>query len=120
MKDSKLEAEVQAEIRDHLSKVPGLRIFRNNVAKIKSPSGRWVDYGLGVGSSDLIGFKSITITPDMVGSRVAVFLAVECKRGKGGRLSPEQVTFLDVLKTHGAIALVARSVEDVKPLMTSE
>lgn len=41
------------------------------------------------------------------------FLAVEVKSEKG-RLSPEQKVFLSEVKLRGALAIVARSVEDVE------
>lgn len=41
------------------------------------------------------------------------FLAIEVK-SKTGRVSPEQVAFLSEVKRAGGIALVARSVEDVR------
>lgn len=118
---SKTEAEsdVQSAIRLQLSLIPGVRIFRNNVAKIKSPSGRWVEYGLGVGSSDLIGFRSVEITQEMVGSRIAQFLAVEVKR-KGGVVSPEQQRFLDMVKQFHGISLVCDDALQIKRLLASQ
>ena len=41
---------------------------------------RRVKYGLYKGSSDLIGWKSIEITPEMIGQRFAVFVSVEVKK----------------------------------------
>jgi hypothetical protein len=70
-----------------------------------------VQFGLTKGASDLIGFESVTITPEMVGHRVAVFTALEVK-GPKGNVSPEQREFLKAVEDAGGIAAVVRSVED--------
>lgn len=100
------ETKVQWSIMLALSKV-GAKIFRNNVGMAKMKDGSWLRYGLCNGSSDLIGWRTVTITPDMVGKRVAVFLAVEVK--DKGRLSDEQRNFIDTVKAAGGLAGVARS-----------
>lgn len=64
-----------------------------------------------VGQADLIGWHTVTITPDMVGQRVAVFLSVECKRSKGGRTSQEQQNWMVQVQRAGGIAGVANSPE---------
>lgn len=71
---------------------------------------RTLTSGLCVGASDCIGWNSITITSEMVGRRVAVFAAVECK-SQSGRLTPEQARFLAAVKNAGGIAIEARDVE---------
>ena len=68
--------------------------------------------GLCPGSADLIGWRSITITPDMVGNRVAQFVAIEVKT-PAGRVSQPQVHFLDRVKSAGGHALVVRSEDDL-------
>jgi len=66
----------------------GFTLLRNNVGVLKNPNGQPIRFGLANDtpalnkkwkSGDLIGFRSITITPDMVGQRVAVFVSRECK-----------------------------------------
>ncbi len=89
----------------------GCRLFRNNTGAIKDDEGRLVRFGLCKGSSDLIGFKPVTITPDMVGRTVAIFTAIEVKTPTG-KPTPEQLHFIDRVKQLGGIAGVARSVED--------
>lgn len=69
--------------------------------------------GLCKGSSDLIGWRSITITPDMVGQQIAVFCAVEVKDGRG-RPTKEQVHFINTLIKAGGLGCVAWNVEDAK------
>lgn len=85
----RLEAEIQARVRLAYSRKGNVKLWRNNNGAFKDATGRVVRYGLGnesklisdvLKSHDLIGWKTITITPDMVGQKVAVFLSVECKR----------------------------------------
>lgn len=94
-------------------------LFRNNVGtayqgQMGSISGdrvllypRFVEFGLCKGSSDLIGWTEITITPDMVGKRIAVFTAVEVKT-KTGRVSDEQKNFIKNVNNAGGIAKIER------------
>lgn len=82
--------------------------FRNHVGALKDEAGRIHRFGLCRGSSDLIGWKTVKITQDMVGQDVAVFLAIEVKT-EAGRLSREQKFFLDAVKESGGISGVARS-----------
>lgn len=71
-----------------------------------------MQYGLHKGSSDLIGWKSIEITPEMVGKRVAVFTAFEVKT-KTGKASKEQVKFIDKVNKDGGVARIVRCKEDL-------
>jgi hypothetical protein len=68
--------------------------------------------GLCNGSSDLIGYRTVEVTPDMVGQRIAVFVALEVK--DKGRLTQEQATFLRVVSEAGGIAAEVRSPEDAE------
>ena len=40
-------------------------------------------------------------------------LAVECKRPKGGKLSSDQLHFLDMVRNHGGVAFVATDLHSV-------
>jgi hypothetical protein len=93
------------------------RLFRQNVGVATFPDGARVVYGLTPGSSDLIGWNSVEITPDMVGKRVAVFCAIEVKT-QTGRLSRAQENFLEAVKRAGGRAGVARSVEEAQQIIT--
>jgi len=93
------------------------RVFRNNVGVAKYPSGHTVVYGLHPGSSDLIGWTTIEVTPSMVGRRVAVFTSLELKQGSG-RTTPEQDAWLRAVREAGGIAAVVRSVEDAESAIT--
>lgn len=110
------EAAIQQDIRLALGQTPGLRVFRNNVGAIKDRNNRLVRYGLCTGSADLIGWQSVVITPAMVGQRFARFVSIEVKT-PSGRLSPEQETWQAAVQKAGGIAVVARSVDDVKFLL---
>jgi hypothetical protein len=115
----------------------GARLFRNNrglfvttdslkmihaVAMDESAHGvlqllnsgrlRKVRAGLEVpGSSDLIGWKTIRITPDMVGKDIAVFLGLEGKT-EIGKASAEQNIFIENVLKAGGIAGIARNEDD--------
>lgn len=105
------------------------RLFRQNVGQ--AWAGRVIDRtpqrlvladprplhaGLCKGSSDIIGWRSVVITPDMVGQRVATFVALEVK-SQGGRLTSEQRNFLVAIDDHGGLAGIARSVEDARRVL---
>jgi len=105
------ETTILQSIRLALGRVPGLRLFRNNVGGLKDQSGRFVSFGLHPGSADLIGWRSITITPNMVGQRLAVFASVEVKTPTG-KVKPEQENWQKHVTDAGGLAFVARSPEE--------
>lgn len=81
------EAAVQASVRVEASQ-KGMRLFRNNLGALKDARGVPVRYGLAndsaalnarIKSGDLIGWETVTITPEMIGQHIARFLSVECK-----------------------------------------
>ena len=77
--------------------------------------GRLVKFGLCKGSSDLIGFRSITITPDMVGQKIAVFSAIEVK--DKGKATVDQRNFINIINNAGGYAGVAKNVNDAKKIL---
>ena len=99
----------------------GAKIWRNNVGmgvtgRIARKGSMAVVYGaspirfgLCPGSPDLIGYLPMTITSDMVGRKVAVFVGAESK-DQNGRLSEEQKKFIAVASEDGAICFEFRSV----------
>ena len=111
----RLEADLQQRIRLVLNHYG--TFWRNNVgsghlvqtASLRCPCcnapvpvrGRWVDFGLCAGSSDLIG-----ITYD------GRFAAVEVKTSTG-RTSDAQKNFIAHIKKHGGIAVIARNTHDI-------
>jgi len=102
----------------------GARLFRQNVGQ--GWVGRTVKHtgdmlvlanprplyaGLCRGSSDIIGWTPVVITPEMVGRTVAVFTALEVKT-KGVATTKEQTSFVEVVRGSGGYAAVVRSVDD--------
>ena len=86
----------------------GARLFRNNVGRLPDARGGWVAYGLCVGSSDLIGWTPVVVTPALVGRTLPVFTALEIKSPRG-RVTPEQTAFLAAVRRAGGIAAVVRT-----------
>lgn len=110
------ETKIQRGIMIAANSRDDMRLFRNNVAKIHY-RGRWLSFGIpGKGGSDLIGWKRVKITPDMVGEDVAVFTSVEVKTPKG-RPTKEQKQWLELVESFGGIALIARGKEDLPKKM---
>ncbi len=116
----------------------GARLFRNNVAlgwvgrlfkPIKPVSvlvhpgdvvlnnARPLHAGLCVGSSDLIGWQTITIRPEHVGTQVAVFIAAENKTTTGVA-SKEQIQFVSAVNAAGGRAAIVRTIPELKTILT--
>jgi hypothetical protein len=96
----------------------GATIWRNNAGVARYPDGSVVRYGVAnPGGSDLIGLRTIEVTPDMVGRKVAVFIAIEVKT-PSGRLTDDQRRFLDFVRAAGGIGIVARSEDDLAPVVS--
>lgn len=81
------EAYVQSLVRLE-APAKGVRLWRNNVGVLLDANGRPVRYGLAndsatlnreLKSGDLIGWRPVLITPDMVGRVIAQFVSRECK-----------------------------------------
>ena len=108
------ELAVQNAIRLEHGSGPA-RLWRNNTGALKDATGRLVRYGLCPGSSDLIGLRQVTITPDMVGQTIAQFVAIEVK--DRGRLTEQQQAFITIVQQAGGLAGVARSVEDARRIL---
>lgn len=106
------ETDLQQRIRLALGTRPDARLFRNQVGSLPDPrTGRLVTFGLARGSADLIGWRTVVVTPDMVGQRLAVFTSIEVKT-LTGRVRPDQQAWLGVVRGAGGIAGIARSVTD--------
>ena len=98
------ESLIQNQIRVGLSKA-GHTVFRANVGKVRTADGRYFDAGLPKGFPDLFGFR-----PD---GRI-FFIEVKNETGK---LRPEQKIFIENIRKRGALAGVARSVEDAMEIV---
>ena len=98
------ESLIQNQIRVGLSKA-GHVVFRVNVGKVKMQNGRWFETGVPKGFSDLFGFR-----PD---GRI-FFIEV---KNEVGKLRPEQKIFIEQMRKRGALAGVARSVEEAMEIV---
>lgn len=106
------ETTLQQQIRLALGTLPHVRAFRNQVGSLPDPrTGRLVTFGLAKGSADLVGWRTITIGPEHVGQRIAVFTSIEVKTPTG-RVRPDQSAWMGAVQAAGGIAGVARSVDD--------
>ncbi len=112
------EQTIQQSIRLACSRGP-VRLWRNNVGRLLDQQGRPVTFGLCPGSADLVGYSTVTITPDMVGQTVAVFTAVEVK-APTGRPTPQQTAWLEHIRAAGGRAGIARSVEDAQRIVLGQ
>ncbi len=106
---NKSEKQIQHDI--HTGLTGDTHLFRNNVGTATTSTGSVVKFGLCPGSSDLIGWTTIQITPEMVGRSVAVFTAIEVKSATG-RASKKQKNFIKRIHDCGGIAGIARSLDD--------
>lgn len=111
------EANVQSRVR-LAAPGAGMRLFRNNVGTLKDDRGVPVRYGLAndnsalnkrLKSSDLIGWRRLPITAQMVGCVVAQFVALECKRegwtySPGAERDEAQARWLQLVAADGGYA----------------
>ena len=109
------EHEIQQRIRLACGRGP-VRLWRNNTGALVDQQGRFVRFGLCKGSSDLIGLRSVVVTPEMVGQRIAQFVALEIKTDSGA-VSPEQRAFLRLVQELGGVASVCRSIEQAQAVL---
>jgi hypothetical protein len=116
MTNAMTELKIQNDIRLKFGARNDMRLLRNNNGALKDATGRLVKYGLGTGTSDLIGWLTVTVTPEMVGREVAVFTAIEVKM-PGYRQDDhvrQQAAFIGTVKHAGGIATFATCTEDVE------
>lgn len=99
-------------------------LFRANIGQawtgtefIKLPNGdllirnpRPFSTGLPPGFGDLFGLAPRIITPDMIGSKVGVYIAADVKTSTG-RLTDKQAAYLRAVNDNGGAADVWRTVE---------
>ena len=117
MASSPSEHEIQQRIRLVCGRGP-VRLWRNNTGALVDQQGRFVRFGLCKGSSDLIGLRSMVVTPEMVGQRIAQFVALEIKAPQGV-VSPQQQAFLRLVQQLGGVAAACRSVEEAEQLLAA-
>ena len=108
----------------------GARLFRNNTgrgwvgkldtsgmpARLLIHDPRPLDAGLYKGSSDVIGWTKVKVTPEMVGTEVAIFTSIEVKWNKTRTSGPQKTWILNVQRS-GGIAGVARTVDEAMKMI---
>ena len=121
------ESELQALILRAAGSKRHVRLFRNQVGEgyvgkaLRDPEGvfladaRHVRMGLFPGSGDLIGWRTVTITEDMIGASVAQFLSIEIKTATG-KVKPEQLNWMEQINMAGGHAIIVRSISDTDNL----
>lgn len=84
------------------------RVVKDSLAGLNAWSFAPVSNGMGVhGIPDRIACVPITVTPEMVGARIGLFVAVECKApGKLGTVTPLQQRQLDGIRAAGGVGIV--------------
>lgn len=131
-----LEIDIMKAIQLEASR-NNARLFRNNtgqgwVGKAFIPVGntstfvrkgdvvlynaRPLHAGLCVGSSDLIGWRPLKVTKEMVGMTIAVFTAIEVK-APGGFATTEQQKFISVVNQSGGTGAICMSKEEFRKLV---
>lgn len=108
MRESNLLKTIQLE-----ASKKGYRLLRNQVGTYKLADGRYISSGI-PGSSDLIGWKTVTITPEMVNKKIAVYCAFEIKT-PSGRMDKKgkQQRFIDAVNAAGGIGKVVRDISEI-------
>lgn len=133
------ENETKAKIKSHIGRrddtlllpnptglgvVGEIERFQRGATKTTVYNPRYMSFGLGSkpgtqnsgGFPDYVGCRSVLITTQMVGSEVGIFFGLEIKRP--GRLAePLQVQRIALLKSFGALAGVAHSVDEAVEIM---
>lgn len=108
-----------------------IELWRNNVGVLKNENGVPVRYGLcnesadmnrEIKSSDYIGIQPVYITPEMVGTIVGVFVAVETKETDwtfkpSDKRAVAQSKFHDIVRKAGGRAGFARTVEEFRKIV---
>ncbi len=124
------ESEVQQKVQLEAPKFNCI-LERNNSGAFSDMTGRQIRYGLGnisakhaenMKSSDLIGIKTIVVTPDMVGKKIGIFVAVEVKKPSWNpkvldKRERAQKNYMDWIVSRGGIAGFINSLDSFKKLL---
>jgi hypothetical protein len=86
-----------------------VRLIRNNVGRLRNERDQYVTYGLGVGSSDLVGIN-------LQANGIGRFVAIEVKL-PGQKPTEAQQHFIDMVLSLGGQAGVAHSVEEAVEIL---
>lgn len=93
------ETPLMRSIKYELTREKRCLIWRNNVGEGHTLDGRYITFGLGNGS------------PDLVGIYKGQFIGIEVK-GKRGVVSDDQRSWHAIATQHGARIVTARSIEE--------
>ena len=127
MKEAAVTSHVRLDAAKH-----NVILLRNNSGGFYDETGRFVRYGLGSftdkdekKSSDYIGITPVFITPEMVGTVVGVFTAVEMKPEKwkfyqSDKRALFQRNFHDMVEKAGGFAGFATSILDFRKIVGRE
>jgi ribosomal protein S19 len=123
------ETKIQRQIMVQMSQ-SGATVFRNETGSfwtgkvihkdnrtVTLANASMIPCGLCIGSPDIVGWKSLIVTEDMIGDKIAQFVGTEVKT-KNGRPTKEQINFINRLLDAGGIAGVARSPQDAVDLLS--
>lgn len=125
------ESGVTSHIRLDAAK-QNVLLWRNNSGGFYDDRGRFIRYGLGSftdkdnkASSDFIGITPVFITPQMVGSIVGVFTAVEMKPDgwkfyQSDKRALRQKNFLDIVEEASGYSGFATNVSDFRRIINRE
>lgn len=94
------ERQIQSSVRIALGLEDRVVLFRNNCGAFNDGN-RLITFGLGKGSSDLVGICD------------GRFFALEIKM-PGKKPTAEQLRWMGLVRRHGGFACVVTSVEDAK------
>lgn len=101
------EHEIQNRIRLCCDDIAVL--FRINVGSGYTFDGRYLNTGVPKGFSDLFGFR--------LSDGRAVFIEVKTPRGKPNK---DQLKFLEAMRKYGALAGIARSIEEARKIILNK
>ncbi len=82
------ETPIVTAIETALNRIPGVWAFRNNVGALEDPHGRWVTFGLGTGSPDVVGYITID-GPDGPAAGLPCGFGLEVKTPHARNAHPE-------------------------------
>jgi hypothetical protein len=92
----------------------GYSITTNGAEKLVQ-NARPLHAGLVKGSGDGVGWRTVEITEEMVGKKVAIFLSMETKTDKG-TLSDEQINWHNHVIKAGGLSIIVRKPEDASQI----
>lgn len=97
----------------------GYKLFRNQryvgpIVRGGKITKSWANTGLCDGAGDVIGYRIITITAEMIGRKIAQFCSFETKTDTGA-VKPEQKHFMSTINNDGGLAEVIRPKDLLSP-----